>query len=156
MIAIAIALEMRWTGPFKIVEEVGDVTYRIKREGQSRSVVVHYNRIKPFVRRNSEESTDSGSDTHPEPSLPAPVEDDSLADDGYAGQPGDGMDECDDGEMQSAASDDGGRVDDDDRSFHDDDLSLNQAPLLQPSGLATSRLQRQRRPPIWQRDYCVS
>ena len=47
-----------WTGPWKVVKVISDITYRIQREGaksayqrQQMRVVVHFNRLKPYILR---------------------------------------------------------------------------------------------------------
>lgn len=50
-------LRRPWVGPYSIVEVVGPVTYRIKRDQGGRSMVVHYNRLKPAQHRTDESSS---------------------------------------------------------------------------------------------------
>ena len=52
-----------WTGPFRVLEILGHVNYRIRRVGGGRSRVVHYNRLKPFMSRDDMLSSSLGSES---------------------------------------------------------------------------------------------
>ena len=41
-------LSSRWTGPYRIVEVLSDVVFRIRLNNQAKDKVVHHNRLKPF------------------------------------------------------------------------------------------------------------
>ena len=41
-------LSSRWTGPYRIVEVLSDVVFRIRLNNQVKDKVVHHNRLKPF------------------------------------------------------------------------------------------------------------
>ena len=41
-------LSSRWTGPYRIVEVLSDVVFRINLNNQVKDKVVHHNRLKPF------------------------------------------------------------------------------------------------------------
>ena len=81
----------RWMEPYKVVEKISDVVYKVRRPYVRKDVTLHHDRIKPYVQRNlrfkdirtnvnqqreilSDISTDS--EDNPE-ELPNPVESDS-------------------------------------------------------------------------------
>ena len=41
-------LSCKWTGPYRIVEVLSDVVFRIRLNNQAKDKVVHHNRLKPF------------------------------------------------------------------------------------------------------------
>uniref|UniRef100_A0A1I8INJ4 Fibrinogen C-terminal domain-containing protein n=1 Tax=Macrostomum lignano TaxID=282301 RepID=A0A1I8INJ4_9PLAT len=70
------ALRRRWLGPYRVLEKLGLVTYRIsKPAGRRRSSVVHHDRLKAFVRRR------------PQPTLALPAADPHAAEDGRPPSP---------------------------------------------------------------------
>ena len=54
-------LKRQWCGPFEVLAQTGSVNYRIKRAGARRSKVVHYNRLKPWRKRDESETSGSES-----------------------------------------------------------------------------------------------
>ena len=44
-------LRQHWIGPYKILNKLSDVTYRIKKEPIGKPKVVHHNRLKPYCER---------------------------------------------------------------------------------------------------------
>ena len=38
-----------WCGPYTVVTSLDDIMFQIRRSANSRPMVVHYNRIKPYV-----------------------------------------------------------------------------------------------------------
>jgi len=43
-----IKLGLGWIGPYKIVKKITDVTYRIQKSPEARSLVVHVDHLKPY------------------------------------------------------------------------------------------------------------
>ena len=41
-------LQAKWDGPYKILDKLSDVTYRIRKGKQTKPKVVHFDKIKPF------------------------------------------------------------------------------------------------------------
>ena len=41
-------LSSRWTGPYRIIEVLSDVVFRVRLSGQVKDKIVHHNRLKPF------------------------------------------------------------------------------------------------------------
>ncbi|PIK43217.1 Retrovirus-related Pol polyprotein from transposon [Apostichopus japonicus] len=41
-------LQRCWEGPYVVINRLSDVTYRIKRSEKAKSIVVHFNRLKPY------------------------------------------------------------------------------------------------------------
>ncbi|MCG7879418.1 MAG: hypothetical protein N0C90_24270 [Candidatus Thiodiazotropha endolucinida] len=46
-------LQLRWEGPFKIISQISDLTYKIKRGQKHICKIVHFNRLKPYKGRLS-------------------------------------------------------------------------------------------------------
>uniref|UniRef100_A0A1I8HWL5 Integrase_H2C2 domain-containing protein n=1 Tax=Macrostomum lignano TaxID=282301 RepID=A0A1I8HWL5_9PLAT len=60
------ALRRRWLGPYRVLERLGPVTYRIsKPAGRRRSTVVHHDRLKLFVRRRPQPASWQSAPTPP-------------------------------------------------------------------------------------------
>ena len=38
-----------WQGPYEVEEKLGDVVYRIQKNGQAKQLTVHFNRLKPYI-----------------------------------------------------------------------------------------------------------
>lgn len=75
-------LQVKWTGPWRIVKRVTDVTYLIARSNHKTTQIVHFNRLKPCLVRaesehqhpdSQEEIPDSGDDTEKEEVPPYPI-----------------------------------------------------------------------------------
>ena len=45
-------LQPKFTGPFKLVEKLSEVTFRVKNRGDKKGTVIHVNRMKKFFERN--------------------------------------------------------------------------------------------------------
>ena len=79
-------LSSPWTGPFVILDCIGQTNFRIRpTNGQQRSKVVHYNRMKPFHSRHDSGSlsateTDTDSSESNVPSINGTNRDESLSD----------------------------------------------------------------------------
>ena len=44
-------LQSRWVGPYKVVQRISDIVYKIKKTGKS--IIVHHNRLKPYIHRDN-------------------------------------------------------------------------------------------------------
>ena len=47
--ALAPKLQFGWEGPYRVVQRLTDLVYRIKRGPQSETKVVHHNLLKPYI-----------------------------------------------------------------------------------------------------------
>ena len=54
-------LQLRWEGPFKVIEKISDLVFKGQRNRKARCKIVHFNRLKPYTgkvgswfKRNSE------------------------------------------------------------------------------------------------------
>ena len=45
---LCVKLQLPWTGPWKIMTKLNDVTFRIRKTKHGEPKVVHYNRLKPY------------------------------------------------------------------------------------------------------------
>ena len=48
---LSLKLSQHWIGPYKVMDKLSDVTYRIKKEPIGKHKVVHHNRLKPYCER---------------------------------------------------------------------------------------------------------
>jgi hypothetical protein len=63
---LAKKLQHPWRGPYKIKARISDVTYRIALEAAPRRrIVVHFNRMKPYVTKSTAENQDGRNVTNP-------------------------------------------------------------------------------------------
>ena len=54
-----------WEGPYVVIDSVTEITYRIKKTGSKRSLVVHYNNLRLYKKSeesNAPEETETGND----------------------------------------------------------------------------------------------
>ncbi|MGH0123308.1 UNVERIFIED_CONTAM: hypothetical protein FKN15_067757 [Acipenser sinensis] len=72
-------LESKWVGPCEVVERVGEVVYRIKMPPRGRHVVLHRDRMAPYLGRVSSVQTPSPPSSTPTPFVPALVSSPSSA-----------------------------------------------------------------------------
>ena len=42
-------LQRPWDGPYRVIEKISDLVYRIQKLGKTRTQVVHHNRLKKYV-----------------------------------------------------------------------------------------------------------
>lgn len=42
-------LQLKWEGPFKIIDRISDLTFKIQKNKRSSCKIVHFNRLKPYV-----------------------------------------------------------------------------------------------------------
>ncbi|CAG2243564.1 unnamed protein product [Mytilus edulis] len=45
-------LGLGWTGPYLVIEKITDVTYKIQKSEQTKSIMVHVDHLKPYLGRN--------------------------------------------------------------------------------------------------------
>ena len=53
-------LQMRWIGPYQVTAKLSDLTYKVKVVDGTKSLVIHHNRMKPYVERDIETDSSSG------------------------------------------------------------------------------------------------
>ena len=47
--SLAPTLQYSWEGPYRVVQQLSDLVYRIQRGPQSVTKIVHHNHLKPYV-----------------------------------------------------------------------------------------------------------
>ena len=154
-------LRRPWTGPFIVMEKLGSVNYRIKKVGHPRSVVVHYNRLKPFLQRDDEVSSQSvGTPTACLDASPSTDSDVSPTSEDFASPPASPVMSTSDSDQSALSTMTTGTVV---SSEVDEPLALDHNDSESTDSLADDEgedsdedsipVQRQRRRPRWQDDY---
>lgn len=70
---VCFKLQRNYKGPFKVIERLSDVLYQLQSTEGGVAIVVHYNRLKPYVSRFVSERLE-GSDESEQSSLQQPVD----------------------------------------------------------------------------------